>query len=114
MKKLYIIGNAESEFARPCRVSENSAVKTTERVWATLSAERLGEFKDYFDTEFAGYKTSAGHYNRSPQAVIHSVLSDAWKDVMEGREFAMEVYDLVYRGYTTTFVRRAMPTPPQS
>ena len=114
MKTLYIIGNAESEFVRPCRISENPAVKPTERIWATLSAEKVGDFKKYFDTEFAAYKTSAGHYNRSTQAVIHSVLGDAWKDVLEGQEFALEVCDLVYRGYSTSFVRRATPTPRQS
>ena len=113
MKTLYIIGNAESESQRPCRISENSAIKSSERVWATLSAEKLGDFKKDFDIEFAGYKTSAGHYNRSPHVIIHSMLGNLWSDIYAGRNFTIELFDFDVRGQTTTIVRRATPTTPQ-
>ena len=113
MKTLYIIGNAESEFVRPCRISENPAVKPTERIWATLSAEKLGEFKKNLDIAFSDYRTSAGHYNRSVQVIIHHLLSAAWKDTTSGLEFTLEIHDCDQHGYSTTLVRRAKPTPPR-
>ena len=110
MKTLYIIGDKDSEFVIPFRVSTDSAVRETERVWATLSSERIDEFAKDIDDEFASYALGDARYDRS----IDFLFASAWSNRFQGREFTIEVFGMRHRGFTTTLIRRETPKTPES
>jgi len=114
MKTLYIIGDKDSEFVIPFRVSTDSAVRETERVWATLSSERIDEFAKDIDDEFASYALGDARYDRSIDVAIHFLFASAWSNRFQGREFTIEVFGMRHRGFTTTLIRRETPKTPES